>query len=154
MAAATSRISVPAQPIINPTLRSQINHALLSHNAIPALQASLLHECQASGWLEQVRARVLELLRNGECTTFGEVMLVIMEEVKGGNADAAFSKKERTQANGVNGRKEINVEAMSRGRNSEGRDLRVPNKVIEEGVKIVRGVLDQVVDIGDDREAR
>ena len=81
-------------------------------------------------------------------------MLVIMEEVKGGNADAAFSKKERTQANGVNGRKEINVEAMSRGRNSEGRDLRVPNKVIEEGVKIVRGVLDQVVDIGDDREAR
>ena len=81
-------------------------------------------------------------------------MLVIMEEVKGGNADAAFSKREKTQANGVNGRKEISTEAMSRRRNSEERDLRVPNKVIEEGVKIVRGVLDLVVDVGDDRDAR
>ena len=154
MATATSRITIPPQPRLNPALRTQINSALLSHNAIPALHASLLHECQASGWLEQIRARVLELLRNGECVTFGEVMQVVMEETKGGNAGGAFMTKEKAEINGINGKKEVNGKA--RGRESRGglMDLSVPAKVVEEGVKIVRGVLEQVVDIGEDEEER
>ncbi|MCJ1413385.1 hypothetical protein MMC19_007490 [Ptychographa xylographoides] len=140
----TTRISVPAAPTLDPSLRTKINSALLEKNAIPTIHASLLHECQASGWLDRIKARIYDLLRSGECASYGEVMAVVMGEMKGGERDRAFEVKRENgvKENGVNGTGKAN--GIS---NEEGEGMRVPVRVVEEGVKIVRGVLDGVVDV-------
>ncbi|MCJ1247347.1 hypothetical protein MMC30_004561 [Trapelia coarctata] len=164
------RIPIPPTYTLTPPLRHRLNSALLSLNAIPHLQAALTHEAQASGWLDAIRARVYELLRSGECTTYAEVMAAIMQEVKGakrgvvngvGNTDGGGN----VGANGVNG---VGLglgfageekggsgsgSAFTNGNtgangNGEGRGrLAVPRRVVEAGVRIVRGVLEEVVEV-------
>lgn len=138
MATTISRISVPTNPELTTSLRSQINTSLLSSGAIPTIHASLLHECQATGWLELIKARVLDLLRSGECVSYGEVLSVVMREIKGnGNCDGegAFDVKNE------NGNGLTNGDAQTK------ESLRVPRTVVEVGTRLVRDALDLVVNI-------
>ncbi|MCJ1433289.1 hypothetical protein MMC27_002648 [Xylographa pallens] len=152
------RIPLPPTGTLTPPLRSQLNAALLATTAIPTIHSTLLHECQASGWLDLIKARVLDLLRSGECATYGEVMAVVLQEMKGnssgrGDGGGAFAgggvKRENENNNngagGVNG-----VNGVNGG--GEGASLRVPERVVEVGVRVVRGFLDEVVDIEGEEE--
>lgn len=125
-----------------PRLRNALNTALLSSNSIPAIQAALLHECQASGFVAAVRARVRELLRSGQCASYGEVMARIMAEIRG--EDGMLSN-----GNG-NGTGAAAAAAAAAGAGGSPERLKVPVRVIEEGVRVVRQALEGVVEIGDD----
>ena len=137
--ASAQRVSVPAKSSAGPlpdNLRSALNAALLANNAVPTILTSLLDECQRSGFTAAIRARVADLLRSGECTTYGEVMREVMGEIKS-SSDVASS----------------NVAATSNGEDlgPDGeRKLKVPKRVIEEGVKQVRAALETCVDIVND----
>lgn len=92
---ANPKISVPTSAIaigngdgstsstrIPPSLFSDITSALLSTNAIPRIQAALQNELDAVGWTSRVQKRVLQLLREEQCSTYNDVMTVILAEVK------------------------------------------------------------------------
>ncbi|MCJ1393535.1 hypothetical protein MMC18_006410 [Xylographa bjoerkii] len=133
-----TRVPIPPGGTLTTPLRSQLNAALLSTSAIPTIHAALLHECQASGWLDLIKARVLDLLRSGECVSYGEVMAVVLREMKGNgrmDGEGSFAVKKENGVNGVNG--------AGSGKGA----LRVPERVVEEGVRVVRGCLEEVVDI-------
>ena len=134
-AAASQRVSVPsshASAPLSQSLRSSINAALVANNAVPAIQSALLHECQASGFTAAIRTRAIDLLRSGTCSTYAEVMHEIMTEIK--NTTSAEAPGGAAQTNGENG--------------TDGeRRLKVPRKVVEEGVKVVRAALESCVDI-------
>lgn len=76
---------------IPPSLFSDITSALLSTNAIPRIQAALQNELDAVGWTSRVQKRVLQLLREEQCSTYNDVMTVILAEVK---ASAAGNGKD------------------------------------------------------------
>jgi hypothetical protein len=127
-----SKIPVNAntQGGLTPTLKSNINNALIAHNAIPKIHAALLHECQASGFTASLRARALELLRSGECNKFGEVLDRIMLELK---------------PDSENGRGSVNGNSKGNGDNNT--RLKIPDTVVKEGVRIVREAIDPVISV-------
>ena len=101
---------------------------------------------------------MLDLLRSGECATYGEVMAVVLREMKGSSSSGgAFvggggGKREnggggdRNSNSGNNGAGGVNgVNGVNGG--GKGAALRVPERVVEVGVRVVRGFLDEVVDI-------
>ena len=100
---ANPKVSVPSSAIpsspgdsnnlaarIPSVLFSDITSALLSANAIPRIQAALQNELDATGWTTRIRKRVLQLLREEQCSTYDEVMKAVLAEVK---ADAAGDGK-------------------------------------------------------------
>lgn len=95
------------------TLRNSVSSALLnSHSSIPTIEHAFSSALQTSGWTERLNARVLELLRSGECGTYDEVMDQILVESRNDNP----------------GNK----------RDSKGGTLEVPTKAVEDGIEIVR----------------
>ena len=112
-------------------LFSDIASALLSAGAIPRIQAALLHELQACGWTGSLRAFVLDLIRTGECSTYDEIMTRVLAEARGDDA---------TSPAGEHGER-------ARGRSSDDGAIRLPDKVVREGLRVVRKELDDVVDV-------
>lgn len=139
---AAARVTVPIQSTSNlpPNLRSSINNALVSHNAIPAIQTALLNECQSSGFVTALRARVLELLRSGQCTSYGDIMATVMAELKANAIQDGSGPF-------VNGGTVMVGEEINGSGTVDSGQLKVPARVIEEGVKVVRGALEGCVDI-------
>ncbi|CAF9931063.1 MAG: hypothetical protein GOMPHAMPRED_005807 [Gomphillus americanus] len=129
----SSKIMVDAdvQPPLAPNLKSAINNSLLAHNAIPKIQAALLHQCQASGFTATLRQRTLELLRAGECNNYGEVMDKIIAELKLGSPDDSIA---------VNGK------------NGTDAGLKIPAEVIKNGIEIVRDAIEPVIQVGDKQD--
>ena len=129
----SSKVMVDAdvQAPLAPNLKSAINNSLLAHNAIPKIQASLLHQCQASGFTSALRQRTLELLRAGECNNYGEVMDKIIAELKLGSPDDSIA---------VNGK------------NGTDLGLKIPADVIKNGIEIVRDAIEPVVQVGDKQD--
>ncbi|MCJ1466568.1 hypothetical protein MMC07_005188 [Pseudocyphellaria aurata] len=132
-------VSVPSRPSrsLEPHLRSALISKLLSTSALQDLNNTLLASCQASGWLDAVRDRAIQLLHSGECHTYGQVMASLQKESKGrstGNTVAGrLAKGSYTLANG--GSKKV--------------DVAIPKTVVEEGRKAVKMALDRIVVIED-----
>ncbi|MCJ1310131.1 hypothetical protein MMC25_003792 [Agyrium rufum] len=129
----TARLQIP-QPLphpIPPPLQSTVNASLLASNTIPTLHAALVNAAQASGWLENVKRRTLELLRNGECHSYGELMARIQKEAKEGVS----------VTNGVNGHGAVN------GAGRDVVDVKVPEAVYQEGIRVLEGCLRGMVDV-------
>jgi len=168
----STRVQIPSRPpsTLAPPLRSDINSALLTTGAIERIQTVLLHNLQATGWTANVRKFCLELLRSGECATYGEVMERVIQEARVGG-DLADGRRDG-EANGVDGVDgldgldglghgvvdgNVNGEGVN-GTNGEVKqkrvwvDVRIPEKVINEGVKVVREALEEVVEIIEDAE--
>lgn len=127
-----------AQPLL-----SDVTSALLSAGAIPRIQAVLYHELASAGWTTNLRTFVLQLLRSGDCTTYDEIMTRVLAEAKGQDTGSA--------AHGVNG---VNGTAGDRtgpslptGKSVEEGGIRIPPKVIREGVKTVKKELESVCEI-------
>ncbi|MCJ1354722.1 MAG: hypothetical protein MMC33_004711 [Icmadophila ericetorum] len=123
------RLPLPSTGNLTPPLRTQIHQILLSTNAISTIHLALLQECQSSGWLEAIRRRALELLRSGECGSFEEVMDAVLREARGKNVNGVIS-------NGTAVEEKTNV--------------KIPETVTAEGVKIVKGVLEEMLDVGEE----
>ncbi|OAL40352.1 hypothetical protein AYO20_00088 [Fonsecaea nubica] len=64
-----------------PTSQALIQH-LRQTGAIPDLSALLADSLARTGWTDRVRALALELLRNGSCDTFPELMSEVMRRAK------------------------------------------------------------------------
>lgn len=125
-------VGTDIQAPLTPNLKSAINNALLAHNAIPKIQAALLHQCQATGFTAALRQRTLDLLRNGECNSYTEVMDKIIAELK-------ISSDDTIVHNG-------------NGKNGTSSGLKVPIEVVREGIDIVRHAIEPFIQVGDKQE--
>ena len=124
---------------MDPELRTTINELLLSNNCIPQIHATLLHEAQASGFVEQIRNRAHDLLRTGKATTFTECMEQIMAHVKIEGIDA-----DATSTNGAS------KDASKATEHAE--KLVVPRSVVKEGFDAIAKQLDPYLGFGDQGE--
>lgn len=137
-ASSQQRVSVPSgtdfRPL-SPALRSAINEALIANNAVADIQAALLHECQLAGFTTAIRARVVDLLRSGDCTTYAEVLREVLGEIRSATAESDTA----------GGTARLNGEEGDAA--DEDRKLKVPKRVMEEGVKKVKAALETCVDV-------
>ncbi|KAK8162309.1 hypothetical protein BKA80DRAFT_189734, partial [Phyllosticta citrichinensis] len=115
--------------------------ALLSANAIPRIQSALQQSLQESGWTHSLQSYVLKLLRDGECTTYEELMARVMAECRPGDTATDNKDKDKDSANGdgaVNG---------TSSKNGSGVDIKVPDRAVREGIRAVRKEIERVCDI-------
>jgi len=127
----TPTLTIPAYPPspLPATLRTATTTALLSASAIPTLHTTLTSACQETHWLDAVRERSLQLLRGGECATYAEVMGRVLREARGVGG--------MVNGDGDGGGREGGIERRV--------DVRVPERVVREGVRVVREALERVV---------
>ncbi|KAL6721658.1 hypothetical protein ACLMJK_000762 [Lecanora helva] len=114
-----------------PTLLTDLTTLLVRSDTIPHLLTTLETSCAQAGWQDRVRARVLELLRNTDDSgvkSIKELTDLIVREARGG-------EKEEEGREGEGGGK-------GKGRDEGEKGIRVPKKAVEEGTRIVRGVLE------------
>lgn len=129
-----SMSSVQAQSNLPADLRNDIYSALLSGTGIRAIEATLDHEMQATGFKSNLKAYITHLLRAGECSSFDDIMARVTDKIR---HDSGLAKPNGT--NGVNG---VNGHARD-----DEYDLRLPDRVVAEGTKTVAAELDKVVEI-------
>jgi hypothetical protein len=145
---------------IPPDLRNDIYAALISGGGLRAIEGTLEHELQASGWIADLKVYITHLLRSGECTTVKEIEAKVHEKIaqsagkEGGNARRNNTEEESgsengsvmgngvTNGNGVNG----NGNGIN-GHSTDDLNLRIPNKAIVEGVQVIRRELNKICDI-------
>lgn len=125
----------PLPTPLPPTLRAPLQSRIVTSNTVPSILSALRSACATSGWEDAIRARVLELLREGEVKDTEELLRRVVGEVRGVGGEEVGGKKD-----GNNGK--------GKGRG----DLRVPEAGIKEGTRIVRGVLDGCVEIEPERD--
>ncbi|KAF2785706.1 hypothetical protein K505DRAFT_261480 [Melanomma pulvis-pyrius CBS 109.77] len=147
-------------------MRNDIYSALLSGSGIRTIEATLEHELQATGWIADLKAYITQLLRSGECTTVAELNAKVREKIKlgadGGAAEAEGNRsRENESENGnesgnekANGNGLTNGTSNGNGINGNGThtstsefDLRLPERAVREGVRVVRRELDKVCEI-------
>jgi hypothetical protein len=175
----TTKIVLPSKiskskSTIPPPLRTQISTHLRTTPALSHLNRTLLLSLKRQNWAHHVRTIARELLVSGRCTTYPEVMAVVVgaatqslrdsdpdKEAKeqkkkrkrveeGDISDDEFdSDGERVEDGIVNGgmRKKKMVERLLGELREEGVhvDIGIPRAVVEEGVNIVKGALREVV---------
>lgn len=138
----SNKIALPATstPVpLPPTLHSTLLSALLAQPAaVPRIQSAISHELAAAGWTTALRTRIAQLLRNGECATYEELMARVLREARG---DAGGQ-------NGVNGHGGENGD----GEAGERVEIKIPEKAVREGVKAVRRELEAVCEVVRDGE--
>ncbi|KAK2798305.1 hypothetical protein FQN50_008861 [Emmonsiellopsis sp. PD_5] len=138
---------------------------LSSTSALEDLHSSLLSSLQRVGWTEQVRGLALELLRAGHCERFEEVIDTIValatgsEEVTPSSLARGRKRKRKLLAkergknkppeNGQEEYEEAKDESNDEGQDtySNGEtfpDIRIPQTVVAEGVKMLHESLDGV----------
>lgn len=94
-------------------------------------------------------------MRSGACASFEEVMDVVLREVRGRGQGPGQGLGLGLGRNGVGGG-EVVVNGVGVGVGGSGNaeeektDVRVPESVVAEGVKIVRAVLEEVLDVPDE----
>ncbi|KAK7540245.1 hypothetical protein IWX49DRAFT_507804 [Phyllosticta citricarpa] len=131
---------------LNPATQAALTSALLSANAIPRIQSALQQSLQESGWTHNLHNYVLKLLRDGECTTYEELMARVMAECRPGDA-ATESKDKDKDKDSANGDGAVNGTSS---KNGSGADIKIPDKAVREGIRAVRKEIERVCDISFD----
>ena len=103
--------------------------ALLENRAIPRIEGVLSQSLAETGWSDKLRAYIQRLIRTGEAHTHDEIMVKVEAAIRGGSIPA----EGETNGNGVDA--------------AEKPDLKIPEKVVRDGVKVVRQELEKVVTI-------
>jgi hypothetical protein len=106
---------IPCPPSLTastPKLPPATSQALIAHlrantNAIPELSNLLSDSLNRTGWTDRVKALALELLRNGKCDTFPELMAEVMRRAKTPKEESGGSGS-ATSANSNDKSKEVN----------------------------------------------
>jgi len=114
------------------SLRNDITSALFSQTeAIPTLQKTLLSECEKGGWLDAVRERSLQLLREDEGRAYMDVLVMMVDEARG-HGEGGKSTGEAAKSGRVRGgRREV--------------DVKMPERGVNEGARVVRDALEGIV---------
>jgi len=128
---------------LSPPVQNALYSALLSSSGIPTIQQTLTHELQASGWTMNLRTYIQALLRSGECTTYNEVMKRVLEETRGAESE----EKSNGTTNGVNGNAHGKENGVVEGKSVEEGGIKIPERAVREGVRVVRRELEKVCDI-------
>ncbi|KAL8688547.1 MAG: hypothetical protein Q9218_005573 [Villophora microphyllina] len=140
----SERIVVPShtpKPLPN-HLRTELTSALLSESAIPTIQSALSDECREAGWMDALRQRAKQLIRNGNAVTWQEVVNKLANEVKGGLDN---------RPNAPGGLRRGYTSEGSRSTVDQSADKTVkiefPEIATERGIKVVRNALENIVEV-------
>ena len=179
-----SEISIPLPPSLttNSTLPPSASQALIAHlratNSIPPLSTVLADSLARTGWTDRVRALSLELLRNGSCDTFPELMSEVMRRAripkaadsgpdpKDGKSNGPGSTAKKTggassTANGAStptGTNGVNQNAIALSKEWSGGpdglpDVRIPEPTVEVGVDFLKERIRDAVEVGEDDDS-
>lgn len=114
----------------NEAFANDLRTALVSNNAIPTIQESLHNELQRTGWSTNLRAYVTQLMRSGECTNYDELMQKVLNEAQNGTSGP------EKKSNGVStGSSNASAEP----------GLKIPDSVLDRGIKVVEKEIKKVV---------
>ncbi|KAJ9613205.1 hypothetical protein H2200_003146 [Cladophialophora chaetospira] len=123
-------------------------------NAIPELGAVLSDSLNRTGWTDRVRALALELLRNGTCDTFPELMAEVTRRatLPPKEPEKPVSNKDKSKetngaatsgAGAVNGNNAIALSKEWSGGPDGLPDVRTPYVTAEKGVAFVRDLIEE-----------
>ena len=159
-----NKISIPVSLTAeSPRLPSESQQALIRHlqqtDSLRDLSSTLSDSLARSGWTDRVKALSLELLRNGSCSTFPELMNEVMRRAtipKAANGTSSTNTGSQsndtstpTQLNGA-GSIVLSKEWTS---GPDGMpDVRVPENVVETGVEFLKEKIKDVTEPVDDDE--
>ncbi|KAF5866411.1 hypothetical protein ETB97_011963 [Aspergillus alliaceus] len=131
-------------PASSESLDSELLAHLASSAALEDLHATLLCSLQRMGWTEKVRKLSQELLRAGRCERFDDVVEAVVASAEG--------RKHPVLA----GLDTVNEEEKNSNGDAEGYfekvDVRIPEAVVEQGVRAIKEVLREVVVLDDDSD--
>lgn len=153
-----------AMPSSTPdALESDLLTKLSATSALEDLQDTLLGSLHRAGWTERITSLATELLRAGRCETFDDVLDAVVASAEGRSHPALGSKNTSEQngesSNGVEGK--ANGTKKDKSKNSENTpydplkyieqvDVRIPNTVVDEGVRGLKDILREMVDLEDE----
>jgi hypothetical protein len=161
--------STPAGASSTPdALESDLLTKLAATSALEELQETLLGSLHRAGWTEKVTSLATELLRAGRCETFDDVMEAVVASAEG-RTHPALGSKHSGEQNGEatsNGTKEGKANGTKKGGNAgsnnadntpydplkyiEEVDVRIPDTVVDEGVRGLKDILREMVDMEDE----
>ena len=134
-------IPTPLPTPLSPPLLTSLTNALLTANAITPILRTLTTECQKAKWQDAVKARIMQMLKNEEYVDRAEMLRVLVREARGLEEEGEEDNEREDE--GDDGQKVTRNENGGEGRI----DVRVPEKAVSEGAKIVKGVLEKVVEV-------
>lgn len=121
---------------ISHELRNNIYSALLSYGGIRNIESTLDETLRATGFRDNLRAYITDLLRSGQVTTAEEArdmaMAKIQEQMRNQDPKA-------TNGHAANG--------SANGDSSDDIDLRIPKEAINKGSKSIQAELKKVCEI-------
>ena len=94
-----------------------------------------------------MRTYVQHLLRSGECTSYKELMARVNRAVR---ADRLQEQELEREVNGVNGE----ANGTTTGNNELEQSVKIPDRVVKEGIKAVRQEVEKVCAIEVDDRSR
>ncbi|KAJ5584959.1 uncharacterized protein N7459_004759 [Penicillium hispanicum] len=155
--------STPAGASSTPdALESDLLTKLSATSALEDLQETLLGSLHRVGWTERITSLATELLRAGRCETFDDVMEAVVASAEG-RTHPALGSKHCEQNGDANGTKEEKANGTKKGDSAshenasydpakyiEEVDVRIPDTVVDEGVRGLKDILREMVDLEDD----
>ncbi|KAE8166530.1 hypothetical protein BDV40DRAFT_296318 [Aspergillus tamarii] len=140
----TTSQSTGITPASSESLESDLLAHLASTTALDDIHATLLCSLQRMGWTEKVRKLSQELLRGGRCERFDDVVEAVVASAEG--------RKHPSLA----GLDNVNEEDKNSNGDADGYfekvDVRIPEAVVEQGVRAIKEVLREVVVLDDDSD--
>lgn len=144
-------------------LESDLLTKLSATSALEDLQETLLGSLHRAGWTERITSLATELLRAGRCETFDDVMEAVVASAEG-RPHPALGPKYTTQngdANGTTDEKPNGTTTNDSADNPENVpydpvkyieevNVRIPETVVDEGVRGLKDILREMVDLEDD----
>ncbi|KAE8154711.1 hypothetical protein BDV25DRAFT_147303 [Aspergillus avenaceus] len=132
-------------PTTSETLESDLLAHLASTTALEDLHATLLCSLQRMGWTEKIRKLSQELLRAGRCERFDDVVEAVVASAEGRKHPVleGLDSANGEEKNNGNGDTDGYFEKV---------DVRIPEAVVEQGVRAIKEVLRDVVVMDDDSD--
>ncbi|OOQ88494.1 hypothetical protein PEBR_12386 [Penicillium brasilianum] len=148
-------------------LESDLLTKLSATSALEDLQESLLSSLHRVGWTEKITSLATELLRAGRCETFDDVMEAVVASAEGRTHPALGSKNSKQNGDATsNGTKETKSNGTKKGNDAAGSsnsntpydpvkyieevDVRIPEPIVDEGVRGLKDILREMVDLEDE----
>lgn len=148
-------------------LESDLLTKLSATSALEDLQENLLGSLHRVGWTEKITSLATELLRAGRCETFDDVMEAVVASAEGRTHPALGAKNSGQNGDATsNGTKEAKSNGTKKGNDAAGGsssnaaydpvkyieevDVRIPESIVDEGVRGLKDILREMVDLEDE----
>ncbi|KAL9640441.1 MAG: hypothetical protein Q9164_000260 [Protoblastenia rupestris] len=146
------KILIPTDPPspLDPSVRSDLFSALIRQNTIKDLHKTLNNECQTAGWQQKVQERILQLLRTGEVKNMKELEDAIVSEALGREDKGdEISDEEGDGGDEADQNNTTREKPRKRIKVNDGAiiPIKLPEKAITAGTKIVRATLEDAVEV-------